>query len=616
MIYFGCLVFLKYIWFTSVVNQFGKPINILTLIINIMKKNLRNFKNVRINVLFCSFIMFLILMQSCVKDEATIEEDFAVATLVYIPSSSATTIQAENYDGMSGIRTGITNDNGSSGFVGWIHTGDYVEYDINIANAGSYKFDFRVSSLSIGAKFDFYQGSTKLSNVNKAATGGWDTYVTTSKTVNLSTGNSTIKILATGSSWNINWLKITPVSVDDTSDSNNLALGKSATQSTTAYNGAASRAVDGNTSGVWNQGSVTHTSNSSQPWWKVDLGSTKSIGDVVVWNRTNCCATRLDNFYIEVLNSSGSVVSSQYVGTTPSPSTTVNFNGASGSQVRVRLSGTNPLSLAEVQVFSDDSDGGGGDDSAAAIISSNFDGDWKLNGFSGSLNIGSGDYGDDGANGLDYEDRSNSNGDGNWFYEDSGYAVFKCHVGNPSSSGSGNMRSELREMNGNGNEIEWDGTTSTTHKMTYKVQLRQLPSSGKLCFGQIHGTGDFDDVIRVQLEDEDEDREANNGSGSGTFDVKIKGYVTEVLDRDNRNKTWATMQMDREYDLEIAMRNKVVTVKLDGSTIYTSTSTDSDENYFKAGAYLQSAQYDKLPQLNRHINNFGEVWIKDMNISH
>lgn len=144
-----------------------------------------------------------------------------------------------------------------------------------------------------------------------------------------------------------------------------------------------------------------------------------------------------------------------------------------------------------------DEDGNTGNNcSTAACIIGGMNDDWKLNAFSGSLYIGSGSFGEDGSNGLDYEDRASTSDNSNWFYDQSGYAVFKCHVGNPSSNGSGNMRSELRELDGNGNEIEWDGTNGTLHKMTYKVQVRQLPSSGKVCFGQIHGEGDFDDVIK------------------------------------------------------------------------------------------------------------------------
>ena len=263
------------------------------------------------------------------------------------------------------------------------------------------------------------------------------------------------------------------------------------------------------------------------------------------------------------------------------------------------------------------SSGGGGCSSAACVISgsvSNFNNDWKLNAFSGSLNIGAGSYGQNGSNGLTYKDRASTSDNGNWFFDTNGYAAFKCHAGNPTSSGSGNMRSELRELNGSGNEIEWDGTTGTLHKMTYKVQVRQLPSSGKVCFGQIHGSGSFDDVIRVQLEDRNEDRTANNGSGSGTFEVIVKGYVTEDLN--NEEKTGFMMTMDQEYSVEITMQNGKVIARMNGTKIFEATGVNSRDNYFKAGTYLQSAQSTKSPQLKRHINNFGEVWIKDLTVSH
>src|SRR4051812_10353384 len=51
----------------------------------------------------------------------------------------------------------------------------------------------------------------------------------------------------------------------------NYALGKPTSQSSTGYGGDPSRAVDGNTSGVWTNNSVTHTNFGHQPWWQVDL---------------------------------------------------------------------------------------------------------------------------------------------------------------------------------------------------------------------------------------------------------------------------------------------------------------------------------------------------------
>ncbi|MDW7694314.1 polysaccharide lyase family 7 protein [Flammeovirgaceae bacterium SG7u.111] len=132
----------------------------------------------------------------------------------------------------------------------------------------------------------------------------------------------------------------------------NLALNGTATQSSTAYSGAAARAIDGNTSGSWANGSVTHTANEANPWWQVDLGTTQSIGNINLFNRTNsCCQDRLTNFTVSVINSSGNTTFSQSFTSYPDPSITVNADGASGNTIKVQLDDTNALSLAEVEVF-------------------------------------------------------------------------------------------------------------------------------------------------------------------------------------------------------------------------------------------------------------------------
>jgi len=128
----------------------------------------------------------------------------------------------------------------------------------------------------------------------------------------------------------------------------NLALAGTASQSTTAHQGVPSRAIDNNTNGNWNAGSITHTRNRNNSWWQVELPSTSSINQIVLHNRTNCCSSRLSNFTVSVLDENGSEVWSQFFSDTPSPSLSINLNRI-GKTVRVSLSGT--LSLAEVEVF-------------------------------------------------------------------------------------------------------------------------------------------------------------------------------------------------------------------------------------------------------------------------
>jgi RHS repeat-associated protein len=146
----------------------------------------------------------------------------------------------------------------------------------------------------------------------------------------------------------------------------NLALGKAAAQSSTlVFNppGDAWRAVDGNTDGNYMAGSVTHTDGESQPWWQVDLGSAQAVSAVTLWNRTDCCSERLTDFHVFV--SDNPFTSNTVAGTQAQHGVTdYHVSGAagavyaqqvhrSGRYVRVQLSGTGVLSLAELQVWRD-----------------------------------------------------------------------------------------------------------------------------------------------------------------------------------------------------------------------------------------------------------------------
>jgi RHS repeat-associated protein len=145
----------------------------------------------------------------------------------------------------------------------------------------------------------------------------------------------------------------------------NLAQGKTATQSSTlsgySTDGPGS-AVDGNTDGNFFDGSVTHTNYDANAWWQVDLGSSQWVSAINIWNRTDCCSDRLTDYWVFVSdqpfspsdtpatlqNRAGTWNNHQT--TYPNPSTAITV-GAEGRYVRVQLSGTNYLSLAEVQVW-------------------------------------------------------------------------------------------------------------------------------------------------------------------------------------------------------------------------------------------------------------------------
>ena len=147
----------------------------------------------------------------------------------------------------------------------------------------------------------------------------------------------------------------------DGGSSANLALGRTATQSSTSAGASASRAVDGNTNGNFASNSVSHTNLDHQAWWQVDLGSVQQIGTVRLWNRTDCCEERLGNFYVFVSDTAFSStdlattisqagVSSYYTSGPVGAGTEIPIY-RSGRYVRVQLAGDNYLHLAEVEVY-------------------------------------------------------------------------------------------------------------------------------------------------------------------------------------------------------------------------------------------------------------------------
>ncbi|QDT56964.1 Planctomycete cytochrome C [Caulifigura coniformis] len=85
----------------------------------------------------------------------------------------------------------------------------------------------------------------------------------------------------------------------------NQAQGKTATQSSTDYEGPPGLAVDGNTDGRFTEArSTSHTAIEDSPWWEVDLGESLAIERVVLWNRTDSTdvARRLNGARLVVLD--------------------------------------------------------------------------------------------------------------------------------------------------------------------------------------------------------------------------------------------------------------------------------------------------------------------------
>ncbi len=176
----------------------------------------------------------------------------SVITIGTAPVSSK--IEAENYIAMSGVATEACGDTGGGQNVGWIDTGDWMDYTVNTAAAGTYTVDFRVKGWSSAAQIQLKQGSTLLATISASTGDIWSTV--TSAPFTLPAGTTTLQVYASGGGFNFNWMEFKP-----SQGVPSQAAAPVITPGTGTYSGAQSVSITSATSGA----TVKYTTDGSQP---------------------------------------------------------------------------------------------------------------------------------------------------------------------------------------------------------------------------------------------------------------------------------------------------------------------------------------------------------------
>lgn len=120
-----------------------------------------------------------------------------------------------------------------------------------------------------------------------------------------------------------------------------------------------SRGNDGNTDGIWGNGSVCESGAGSEQYWEVDLGATSPRIDTIrIWNRTDCCSDRTSKFYVFISDEpfSGTTVASsvsqagvyKYYQEDPAGYPTEIYPKVSGRYIRLQNTTGASLTLAEL----------------------------------------------------------------------------------------------------------------------------------------------------------------------------------------------------------------------------------------------------------------------------
>ena len=133
------------------------------------------------------------------------------------------TLQAEDFCQASGIQTESTLDNGGGDNIGYVDDGDWLTYNVNMAQAGNVTVTYRVASDGIGGVIRLEQGGGEVSygTVTVPNTGGWQAWQDVSHTVSLPAGAQTIAIAADIGGWNLNYLSIAGATGDNNDDDDN-----------------------------------------------------------------------------------------------------------------------------------------------------------------------------------------------------------------------------------------------------------------------------------------------------------------------------------------------------------------------------------------------------------
>ena len=142
------------------------------------------------------------------------------------PAAIPGTVLAENYDtGGQGVAYSVTSTNGtdnayrSDGIdletatapatgndLGWTGSGQWFNYTVNVATAGTYKVSFLVAGdVAVTDAFHLSNSSgTNLSgSVAVPSTGGWQSWTTVTATVTLPAGTQTLTLNEDNGGWNI-----------------------------------------------------------------------------------------------------------------------------------------------------------------------------------------------------------------------------------------------------------------------------------------------------------------------------------------------------------------------------------------------------------------------------
>ena len=118
------------------------------------------------------------------------------------------------------------SDTGGGYNVGWIASGEWLGYDVNVTASGIYNITVRVASPKTTGSFHIeVDGVNKTGTIAVPNTGGWQSWTNVTATgISLTGGNHTLKIVIDGSDFNLNYIDIVRAGQITRNDLNRVTL--------------------------------------------------------------------------------------------------------------------------------------------------------------------------------------------------------------------------------------------------------------------------------------------------------------------------------------------------------------------------------------------------------
>lgn len=135
------------------------------------------------------------------RSESPVSDVSSPAIIHSVPGK----IEAEYASSQEGTVASPLSDTGL--LLGWINKGDWLTYDVDVQQAGTYRVIYRLASPNGGDVLALSSNGLPLHTLLIKATGGNQQWETFEMQAELTKGQQTLKVFANNNGWNIDWIE-------------------------------------------------------------------------------------------------------------------------------------------------------------------------------------------------------------------------------------------------------------------------------------------------------------------------------------------------------------------------------------------------------------------------